>query len=179
MGKKSAQRLAFHFLSQTQDVVDQLAETMVRTRRNIRYCDTCFNISLSERCHICSDAGRDEHVLCVVSEPRDVFSVERTHHYHGHYHVLGGLISPLDGIHPEVLRIQELVERLRSGTFTEIILAINPTVEGDATLLYLNSVLASFQIKTTKLAYGLPMGGDIEYADELTLQQAFHGRTGI
>jgi len=176
VGDKSAQRLAFYVLSMAESEVTQFATEMVQTRRSIQYCSTCYSISRQDRCHICTNPSREQDRLCVLSEPQDVFSIEKTHSFRGVYHVLGGLISPLDGVHPEMLRLPELMSRIQSGAFKEIILAINPTVEGDSTVMYLQSMLQSYQGKLTKLAHGLPMGADIDYADELTLQKALEGR---
>ena len=179
VGPKSAQRLAFYFLSMPREEVDRFSQVLTRTRTNIRYCRRCFNISFSEQCFICSDSSREQRAVCLVAEPRDIFALERTHEFRGVYHVLGGLISPLDGIHPETLRIQELMARLKTEPIAELILAINPTVEGEATILYLTHELKGYPVKLTKLAYGLPVGGDIDYADEMTLQRAFQGRVQI
>lgn len=176
MGEKSAQRLAFFFLSLSPEEVEGFSNELIRTRKAIRYCSQCYNIAISDLCHICADPSRDPGSLCVVADPRDIFSLEKAAVFKGHYHVLGGLISPLDGIHPELLRLRELVDRLKNKAFSEVILAINPTVEGDATILYLEKLLAPLQVKVSRLAYGLPMGADIEYTDELTLQKAFQGR---
>lgn len=176
VGDKSAQRLAFFMLSMAESEVTDFATELVQTRRSIQYCSTCYSISRQDQCHICLNPNRDQHRLCVVAEPQDVFSIEKTHSFKGVYHVLGGLISPLDGVHPEMLRLPELMSRLKQIGFQEIILAINPTVEGDATVMYLQSMLKSFEGQLTKLAHGLPMGADIDYADELTLQKALEGR---
>lgn len=179
IGEKSAQRLAFSFLSWPKSGVDTFSSVLTQTRHQIRYCKLCFNISFEETCVVCSDAMRDEKQLCVVCEPKDLFAIERAQCFKGRYHVLGGLISPIDGIHPEALRIQELIERLRGSAVTELILAINSTIEGEATVLYLSHLLAPFSLKITKLAHGLPMGSDIDYADEVTLQKSLLGRQPI
>ena len=179
IGEKSAQRVAFHLLSTDIHSVTHLANTLVSLRKTIRYCDTCFNISLNNLCHICTDTKRNKSLLCIVAEPRDVFAIEKTQAYKGLYHVLGGLISPLDGIQPETLRIQELIARLKTNSFDEILFAINPTVEGDTTQMYLSSILEPLNLNLTKLAYGLPMGSDIEYADEITLTKAISARRKI
>ncbi len=179
VGQKSAQRLAFFFLSLPKPDVTQFAKVLTHTRDNIQYCKHCFNISLSEACFICSDPRRDPHQLCVVAEPKDIFAIERTLAFKGKYHVLGGLLSPIDGIHPELLRIPELVRRLKSEAITELVLAINPTIEGDATILYLTQVLQEWPISKTKLAYGLPVGADMDYADDMTLRKALSGRTPL
>ncbi len=176
VGEKSAQRLAFFILSMSESDVSTFSSELVTTRRSIQYCSHCFSISRQEQCHICLDPSRDLDRLCIVSDPQDVFSIEKTKSFRGVYHVLGGLISPLDGVHPEMLRIPELVARLKKHSYKELILAINSTVEGDATVMYLQSILKSFEVSISKLAHGLPMGADIDYADELTLQKALEGR---
>ncbi len=179
IGDKSAQRLAFFLLSIPEKDVEKMSETMVHVRKNVRYCQTCFNISLEPICHICNDDTRARNTICVVSEPKDIFALERTGVYKGVYHVLGGLISPLDGVHPESLRIKELVQRLQQNTYQEVIFAINPTVEGDSTIMYLTAILEPLKLAISKLAYGLPMGSDIDYADEMTLAKAMSARSLI
>jgi len=176
IGEKSAQRLAFFLLSISEQKVDKMADQMKKTRQEIVYCEQCFNISLEPLCHICKNPGRDNQLLCIVAEPKDIFALEKTHEYKGQYHVLGGLISPIDGVHPQSLRIPELLARVEREQFKEIVLAINPTIEGDTTLLYLHGQLKPFNVPVTKLAHGLPVGADIDYADEMTLQKAFAGR---
>ncbi len=179
IGEKSAQRLAFYVLGLSQQNVNQMAESLVTTRESIRYCDRCFNISLEALCHVCNDPKRDVAQLCIVAEPRDIFAIERTHAFKGYYHVLGGLISPLDGVQPELLRIKELTDRLGKEPFKELLFAINPTVEGDTTVMYLTSVLSAFDVSFTRLSYGLPMGADIDYVDEITLTKAISSRRGV
>ncbi|RAP27129.1 recombination protein RecR [Candidatus Marinamargulisbacteria bacterium SCGC AG-333-B06] len=179
IGDKSAQRLAFFLLSISEKDVHKIATTMVETRKKIVYCQTCFNISLYDTCYICSDEKRTHNTLCIVSEPKDIFAMERTGVYKGLYHVLGGLISPLDGVHPESLRIKELIQRLQNHPFKEVIFAINPTVEGDSTIMYLAAILEPLNLTITKLAYGLPMGSDIDYADEMTLAKSISSRSLI
>ncbi len=176
IGEKSAQRLAFFLLSQSEGDVRRMADAMVNTREKIKYCNTCFNISFQDTCHVCADPKREGSQLCIVASPKDIFAFERSGEFKGVYHVLGGVISPIDGVHPDMLRIQELIMRCRQGDFKEVIMAINATIEGDATMLYLTELLSSFDIKVSKLAYGLPVGADIDYADELTLQKAMMGR---
>ena len=178
IGPKSAEKLAFFFLSITKNDVQKFCSILSKTRENIRYCELCFNISFSNVCSICQDAERDKHQLCIVAEPKDIYALEKTK-YPGLYHVLGGLISPIDGIHPEVLRIKELEQRLKKEPIKEIILAINSSIEGETTILYLVKFLEQFQIPLTRLAHGLPMGADIEYIDEITLGKAFQGRVKI
>ncbi len=179
IGQKSAERLAYFFLSLPQADVGRFTETLTHIRRHIRYCERCFNLSLSQYCSICEDTSREANVLCVVAQPKDIGAIERMRQFQGRYHVLGGLISPLDGIHPELLRINELQRRLSEEPVKEIILAINPTVEGDATILYLSSVLRQYSVTLSQLAYGLPMGANIDYTDEITLRLAFDGRNPI
>lgn len=179
VGPKSAQRLAFFLLELPQKEVLRFAEVMVRTRQSIKYCRVCYNISFEDLCHICRDEGRDRKRLCIVAEPKDILAIERTREYHGLYHVLGGVISPIEGIHPEALRIRELLDRLKRDPFSEIILAINPTIEGDTTVLYLTDLLKPFNAPLFRLAYGLPVGADMDYADDLTLLKAYTGRTRI
>ena len=179
VGQKSAQRLAFFFLSLPKPDVSEFASVLTNTRTHIQYCQRCHNISLSTTCFVCADPKRLAHQLCVVAEPKDIFAIERMMTYKGLYHVLGGVISPLDGIHPEALRIPELLYRLKNDAISEIILAINPTIEGDATVLYLTHILKEFNVSKSKLAYGLPAGADMDYADDLTLRKAFSGRTPL
>ncbi|NQY74666.1 MAG: recombination protein RecR [Candidatus Margulisbacteria bacterium] len=179
VGHKSATRMAFYLLSMSSKEVDEFARVLVETKQNIRYCTQCFNIGYAEKCFICDNPERDPNIICVVAEPKDLLSIEKTHDFKGVYHVLGGLISPLDGIHPEMLRLDELMHRLRVTQPKEVILAINPTIEGDATILYLAKQFESSPFQLTKLAYGLPMGADIEYVDEMTLKKALEGRVSV
>ena len=179
IGEKSAQRLAFFLISMPQNTIDTFASKMVTTRRNIQYCKTCFNISWTDQCHICQSTTRSTATICVVADPRDIFALERSQTYRGVYHVLGGLLSPIEGIHPDMLRIQELLSRIQTLKPAEVILAINPTIEGEATILYLHNLLEKYPLKCTKLAYGLPIGSDIDYADDMTLQRAWSGRREI
>ncbi len=179
VGPKSAQRLSFFFLSLSQKEVANFASVLTDTRTRIRYCTSCFNISFQERCYICQNPKRHTQTLCVVAEPRDIFAIERTQEYKGRYHVLGGLISPIDGIHPEALRIAELLDRLKQEGVEEVIIALNSTIEGDATMHYLTHLLKDIPMKKSKLAYGLPVGADMDYTDELTLRKALLGRTDV
>ncbi|MCJ7653132.1 MAG: recombination mediator RecR [Actinobacteria bacterium] len=179
IGPKSAQRLAFHLLSVPRPDAVQLARAIVELKDKVRFCSICFNISEGEVCSICSDPGRDDSLLCVVEEPRDVTAVERTGKFRGRYHILGGAISPIDGIGPEELRFRELVGRLKSGEIAEVIVATNPNAEGEATALYLAQLVRPLGIKVTRIASGLPVGGDLEYADEITLGRAMDGRTEL
>ncbi len=179
VGEKSAQRMAFFLLSLPKEKVRKMGEAIVETREKIRYCDNCFNISLSPRCFICENPNRNPKQLCVVSSPKDIFALEKSGDYKGYYHVLGGLLSPIDGIHPEGLRIEELMHRCETERYDEIIFAINASIEGEATMLYLSDLLARYNCNISKLAYGLPVVSDIDYADEITLQRALSGRRKI
>ena len=177
IGRKSAQRLAFHILRMPEEEAKAFANAILEAREKIGYCEICKNITDTPRCAICSDETRDKSTVCVVEDPRDVIAIERTKEYHGLYHVLGGLISPLDGIGPENLFIKELLARLGDGTVKEVIMATNPTVEGEATAMYLSRLIKPMDIKVSRLAYGIPVGGNLEYADEVTLYRAIEGRS--
>ncbi|HEY5501862.1 MAG TPA: recombination mediator RecR [Candidatus Anoxymicrobiaceae bacterium] len=177
IGPKSAQRIAFFILSIPRDDAVELARAIVEVKDKVRFCSTCFNISEGESCSICNDARRDETVICVVEEPRDVIAIERSGRFRGTYHVLGGAISPIDGVGPEELTFRELVGRLRDGKVTELIAATNPNAEGEATALYLAQLVRPLGITVTRIARGLPVGGDLEYADEVTLGRALDGRS--
>lgn len=179
IGRKTAQRLAFHILTQPPERAEQFADALRNARAQVHYCSCCQSLTDQPLCPICSDESRDRTTLCVVEDPRDVFAVERTRDYHGLYHVLHGALSPLDGIGPEQLRIQELLTRLASGEVRELIMAMNPTVEGEATASYLARLVKPMDLKVTRLAYGIPVGGDLEYADEVTLSRALEGRSEI
>jgi recombination protein RecR len=179
VGPKSAQRIAFHLLAAETVDVERLASTLVRVKSEVKFCSICGNVSESDECRICRDPRRDLSVICVVEEPKDVVAVERTHEFRGRYHVLGGAISPIDGIGPDDLRIRELLVRLRDGVVTELILATDPNLEGEATATYLARMINPMGIKVTRLASGLPVGGDLEYADEVTLGRAFSGRRQV
>ncbi len=176
VGPKGAQRIAFHLLAADPTDVRRLAETMLEMKAKAMFCSTCGNVSQSEQCRICADPRRDPTLICVVEEPKDVVAVERTREFRGRYHVLGGAISPLEGIGPDQLRIRELMGRLADGTVVEVILATDPNIEGDATAAYLSRFLRTLDLRVTRLASGLPVGGDLEYADEVTLGRAFAGR---
>lgn len=176
VGEKSAQRMAFFLLSLPKEKVAHMATVMTSTRERIRYCNRCFNLSFEPECFICANPNRIRNQVCVVASPKDIYALEKAGEYKGLYHVLGGLLSPLDGMHAEVLRIQELMQRLREEAFDEVILALNSTIEGEATMLYLNERLSSFNTLVSKLAYGLPVGADLDYTDEVTLQRAISGR---
>ena len=172
IGRKTAQRLAFSILEQPPERAEKFAEALVNARRKIHFCKVCQGLTDKEVCDICDDSRRDRSVICVVAEPKDVMAFERTREYVGVYHVLHGDISPLDGIGPDQLRIKELMARLGSGEVNEIIMATNPTVEGEATASYISRLVKPMGIKVTRLAYGIPVGGDLEYADEFTLARA-------
>ena len=176
VGPKSAQRIAFHLLQADPTDVRRLADVLIEVKAKVRFCATCFNVSEAEQCRICSDPRRDPTTLCVVEEYKDVVAIERTREFRGRYHVLGGAISPIDGIGPDQLRIRELVARLSDDQITEIILATDPNLEGEATATYLTRQLRPLGLRVTRLASGLPVGGDLEYADEVTLGRAFVGR---
>jgi recombination protein RecR len=176
VGPKSAQRIAFHVLAADPADVRRLAAVLVEVKDTVKFCTTCGNVAQDTQCRICLDPRRDLTVLCVVEEPKDIVAVERTREYRGRYHVLGGAISPIDGIGPDDLRIRELMQRLADGVVTEIILATDPNTEGEATASYLARLLKPMGLTVTRLASGLPVGGDLEYADEVTLGRAFEGR---
>ena len=176
IGPKSAQRIAFHLLQAEPVDVRRLADVLVLVKEKVRFCTVCFNVSEDEQCRICRDPRRDPSVLCVVEEYKDVVAIERTREFRGRYHVLGGAISPIEGIGPDQLRIRELMQRLGDGAINEVILATDPNLEGEATATYLTRLLKDFDLRVTRLASGLPVGGDLEYADEVTLGRAFAGR---
>ena len=179
IGPKSAQRIAFHLLDADKDEVQQLVEAITTVKTSVSFCVICGNVTEQEECSICRDARRDRSVICVVEESKDVMAIERTRSYRGLYHVLGGAISPLQGVGPDQLRIRELMTRLSDETVQEIVLAMDPNLEGEATSTYLTRMLKTLGIRVTRLASGLPVGGDLEYADEVTLGRAFEGRTVV
>ncbi len=176
VGPKGAQRIAFYLLDTDPADLDRLAHVITEVKDKLRYCEICFNVAESAQCRICADPRRDLTMICVVEEPKDVLAVERTREFRGRYHVLGGAISPIDGIGPDDLRIRELMTRLADGTVAELILATDPNLEGEATASYLARLIAPMGLTVTRLASGLPVGGDLEYADEVTLGRAFEGR---
>ena len=179
IGPKSAQRIAFHILqTQTFDTT-RLAELLTDVRTKVKFCDICGNVSEQDTCSICRDPRRSPATICVVEEAKDVQAIERTREFRGLYHVLGGAISPIDGIGPDDLRVRQLVQRLADDTVQEIIIATDPNLEGEATATYLSRMLAPFGLRVTRLASGLPVGGDLEYADEVTLGRAFEGRRAV
>lgn len=179
IGPKSAQRLAFHVLQADPHDVKRLAELLVEVKSRVHFCSICGNVAEEEQCRICRDPKRDDSVVCVVEEPKDVVAIERTREFRGRYHVLGGAISPIDGIGPDDLRIKELLSRLSDATITEVILATDPNLEGEATATYLARIIAPMGVAVSRLASGLPVGGDLEYADEVTLGRAFEGRRRV
>lgn len=176
VGPKGAQRIAFHLLSADPDDVSRLIQALTEVKEKVRFCVTCGNVAEAEQCRICLDPRRDETALCVVEESKDIVAIERIREFRGRYHVLGGAISPIDGIGPDDLRIKELLTRLTDGKVTEIIVATDPNLEGEATATYLVRLLKGMGLRISRLASGLPVGGDLEYADEVTLGRAFEGR---
>jgi len=179
IGEKTATRLAFHILGAPEEYARDLAQAVLDVKEKVRFCSVCLNITEQEPCAICRDASRSDEVLCVVEEPNDLQVVEKTGEFKGKYHVLHGVISPLDGIGPEEIRIAELLERLKDGRVKEVILATNPVVEGDATALYLSERIKPFGIRVTRIARGIPVGGDLEFTDGATLVNALRGRQGL
>lgn len=179
VGPKSAQRIAFHILGADPEDVERLADTLREVKEKVRFCSICGNVAETEQCRICLDARRDLTVLCVVEESKDVIAIEKTREFRGRYHVLGGAISPIEGIGPDDLRIRELIARLSDGTIVEVILATDPNLEGEATATYLARMITPLGVQVSRLASGLPVGGDLEYADEVTLGRAFAGRRRI
>ncbi|WP_427870516.1 recombination mediator RecR [Leucobacter luti] len=176
IGPKSAQRIAFHILQTQNFDVSRLAELLSEVREKVRFCEVCGNITEQERCSICRDPRRDHSLICVVEEPKDVVAIERTRQFRGLYHVLGGAISPIDGIGPDDLSIPALMRRLGEGEVKEVIIATDPNLEGEATAAYLSRLLTTIEVPVSRLASGLPVGGDLEFADEVTLGRAFEGR---
>ena len=179
VGAMSAQRMAFFVLNMSEKDVHSMAQVLVEAKDKVKHCSQCFHLSANDPCEICTNERRDKGTICVVADSRDVIALEKTREYKGFYHVLNGLISPLEGRGPEQLRIRELLARTAGGALREVILAINPTIEGDATVLYISSLLKPLGIKTTRIAFGLPVGSDLEYADEVTLTRALEGRREV
>ncbi len=179
IGPKSAQRIAFHLLNADAVDVRRLAGVLVEVKAKVHFCAICGNVAEEEQCRICRDPRRDTTAICVVEEPKDVVAIERTREFRGRYHVLGGAISPIEGIGPDELRVKELMQRLANGDITEVILATDPNLEGEATATYLTRMLKPLNVRVTRLASGLPVGGDLEYADEITLGRAFEGRRSV
>jgi len=176
VGEKTATRLALHILRSSTEDVHSLAESILAVKEKVQLCTVCFNMSDSEKCNICKNESRDSRLVCVVEGPQDVAAIERTGEFRGLYHVLHGVLSPLDGIGPEDLKIESLVEKVASGRIEEVIMATNPKVEGETTALYVAKLLKPFGVKVTRLAQGLPMGGELEYFDEATVSKALEGR---
>ncbi|GAA2720414.1 recombination mediator RecR [Cellulomonas aerilata] len=179
VGPKSAQRIAFHLLAADPTDVRRLVDALTEVKARVRFCEVCGNVSQEPQCRVCRDPRRSDEVICVVEEPKDVVAIERTREFRGKYHVLGGAINPIAGVGPDDLRIKDLLSRLASGVVTEVILATDPNVEGEATATYLARMLVPMGLTVSRLASGLPVGGDLEYADEITLGRAFEGRRRI
>lgn len=179
IGRKTAHRLALYVLKMNREDVDSLADALVKAKRNVKYCTICSNITERDPCAICSNSRRDKNLICVVEEPNDVAAIEKTNEFKGLYHVLGGSLSPLDGIGPEEIRVKELLARLNNGDVDEVILALNPNVEGEATTIYLSKLVKPLGMKVTRIARGLPVGSDLEFADEATLARALEGRVAV
>ncbi|MDY2636933.1 MAG: recombination mediator RecR [Phascolarctobacterium sp.] len=179
VGSKTAMRLAYHIIDMPEGEVQQLAEALSSAKKSIHYCSQCYNLTDGERCAICSDPSRDKFTICVVEQPQDIAAMERSRGYNGLYHVLHGVLSPLDGVGPDKLRIRELFQRLQQESISEIIIATNSDVEGEATATYLAQLLKPIGITVSRIAHGLPMGGDLEYADEVTLSKALENRRAM
>ncbi|MBQ4631059.1 MAG: recombination protein RecR [Clostridia bacterium] len=179
VGNKSAVRMAYHVLAMPDDEVQEMIATIRNAKEKIGYCSVCQNTTEQNPCEICSNPKRDSSVICVVEQPKDVVALEKTREYYGTYHVLHGCISPMDSIGPEDLKIKELLERVSNGDISEIIMAISPSIEGEATTMYISRLLKPFGVKVTRIAYGIPIGGDLEYADQITLAKAIEGRREI
>ena len=179
IGRKTAQRLAFYVLDLPEKEARKFAEAILEAKEKIHCCSVCQNLTDGEVCPVCANDARDKRVICVVEDPRDVMAFERMREYNGVYHVLHGAISPMEGVGPEQLRIKELLSRVAAGDVDEVIMATNPTVEGEATAMYISRLLKPFEVRVTRLAYGIPVGGDLEYADEVTLSRALEGRSEL
>ena len=179
IGHKSAVRLAFYILESSKEVAEEMSKTLIEAKENVKFCSVCFNLTEKDPCDICSDKKRDDSIICVVENVKDVVAMEKTHEYRGLYHVLHGSISPMNGIGPDDIKIKELLSRLMDGQVKEVILATNPRVEGEATAMYLSKLIKPLGIKATRIAHGIPVGGDLEYTDEITLTKALEGRREI
>lgn len=177
IGRKTAQRLALYILKQPKEEIDKLVRAIIDVKEKIRYCSICFNITESDPCPICSSPKRDKGTICVVEEPMDVLAIEKTNEYNGVYHVLGGVMNPLEGIGPDDLKIKELVQRISAGGVNEVIIALNPSVEGETTSIYIANLIKPFGVKVTRIARGLPIGTALEYADTATIVRAIENRT--
>lgn len=176
IGNKTAARLAFYILNSSKQDTDEFISAIINAKENLKYCSICYNISDTDPCTICANAGRDKSVICVVEDVKDIVAMERTHEFKGVYHVLHGSISPMNGVGPDDIKIKELLARLMEGTVKEIILATNPRVEGEATAMYISKLVKPLGVKVTRIAHGIPVGGDLEYTDEVTLTKALEGR---
>ncbi len=179
IGRKTAQRMAFHVLDLTDEQAKEFADAIIDAHTKIHHCSLCHNLTENELCPVCASPNRDHTTVCVMEEPRDVLALERTREFHGVYHVLHGAISPMNNIGPDQLTIKSLVERAASGEIAEVIMATNPTIEGDTTAMYISKLIKPFGVKVTRLAYGIPVGADIEYADDVTLMRALSGRSEL
>ncbi len=179
VGTRTAQRLAYHIISLDEQQVRELAESIFYAKKKTKFCVICGNLSTSDNCNICNDANRTDDIICVVKDVKDVLAMERTREFKGKYHVLGGTISPMEGIGPDEINIKGLVDRIRSGKIEEVVLATNPDVEGEATAVYISRLIRDFGIKITRIAHGVPVGADLEYTDEVTLSKALEGRREI
>ena len=179
IGHKTAIRLAFHMLDMTNEEIEEFTKSITDAKQKLKFCSTCFNIADTDPCPICSDPKRDQSTICVVEDVRDIMAMERTHEYKGVYHVLHGTISPMNGIGPDEIKIKELLNRIKDNDIKEVIIATNPRVEGEATSIYISKLVKAFNIKVTRIAHGIPVGGDLEYTDEITLMKAMEGRREI
>lgn len=179
IGHKTAVRLAFYMLNTSEQEANDFAESIINAKKNLKLCSVCFNISDNDPCELCSDSKRDKTKICVVEDVKDIIAIEKIHEFKGLYHVLHGVISPMDGIGPDDIKVKELISRLMSGDVKEVILATNPKVEGEATAMYISKLIKPMGVKVTRLAHGIPVGGDLEYTDEFTLGKAFEGRTEL
>lgn len=179
IGNKTAARLAFYILNSSEEETNEFVQAIINAKKNLKYCSTCFNISDTDPCTICANAGRDKSTICVVEDVKDVVAMEKTHEFKGVYHVLHGSISPMNGIGPDDIKIKELLSRLMDGSVKEVILATNPRVEGEATAIYLSKLIKPLGITVTRIAHGIPVGGDLEYTDEVTLSRALEGRRAL
>ena len=178
IGHKTAARLAFHILNASKEETNEFINSIQNAKKNLKYCSKCYNISDTDPCNICSNPKRDENIICVVEDVRDIIAIERTHEYKGVYHVLHGSISPMNGIGPNDIKLKELLARINENT-KEVIIATNPRVEGEATAMYISKLLKPLDVKVTRIAHGIPIGGDLEYTDEITLSKALEGRTEL
>ena len=179
IGHKTAIRLAFHMLDMSNEEINEFTKSITDAKEKLKFCSVCFNIADTDPCPICQDTKRDQSIICVVEDVRDIMAMERTHEYKGVYHVLHGTISPMNGIGPDEIKIKELLDRIRQNEIKEVIIATNPRVEGEATAIYLAKLIKAFDIKVTRIAHGIPVGGDLEYTDEITLMKAMEGRREI